>query len=34
MRMLVINCSAPQYNLGVDKLTDWLRTQGDEVTVQ
>ena len=33
MRTLVINCSAPHYNLGVDKLTDWLRTQGDEVTV-
>ena len=31
MRTLVINCSAPHYNLGARKLVDWLRTQGDVV---
>src|SRR5712692_3768293 len=32
MRALVINCSAPHYNLGARKLTDWLRAQGYDVT--
>ena len=32
MRTLVINCSAPHYNLGAHKLADWLRTHGDDVT--
>ena len=32
MRLLVINCSAPHYNLGARQTADWLRTQGDEVT--
>jgi pyruvate-formate lyase-activating enzyme len=30
-RALVINCSAPHYNLGARKLADWLRTQEYEV---
>lgn len=34
MRTLVINCSAPQYNLGASKLADWLQTQGQTVTRQ
>src|SRR5947209_8050408 len=32
MRVLIINCSAPHYNLGARKLTDWLRAQGSQVT--
>jgi len=32
MRALVINCSAPHYNLGARRLTDWLRAQGHDVT--
>lgn len=32
MRALVINCSAPHYNLGARKLTDSLRAQGHDVT--
>jgi hypothetical protein len=28
MKALVINCSAPHYNLGAHKLADWLPTQG------
>jgi pyruvate-formate lyase-activating enzyme len=32
VRVLVINCSAPHYNLGARKLTDWLRAQGHDVT--
>lgn len=31
-RSLVVNCSAPKYNLGAEKLADWLRSQGDNVT--
>lgn len=30
--LAVINVSAPHYNLGAHKLTDWLRTQGHHVT--
>jgi hypothetical protein len=30
-RALVINCSAPHYNLGARKCADWLRSQGHEV---
>jgi hypothetical protein len=30
-RALVVNCSAPCYNLGAAKLADWLREQGYEV---
>ncbi len=33
MRTLVINCSAPHYNLGIHKLRDRLCAQGDQVTV-
>lgn len=33
MRALVINVSAPHYNLGAHKLADWLRIQGYEVTL-
>jgi hypothetical protein len=29
---LVVNCSAPHYNLGAAKLADWLATQGYAVT--
>lgn len=29
--MLVINCSAPHYNLGAAKLADWLTEQGCQV---
>jgi len=29
MMDLVINCSAPHYNLGAHKLVDWLRSQND-----
>jgi hypothetical protein len=32
MRALVVNCSAPHYNLGAAKLTDWLRSRGDDVS--
>ena len=32
MRTLIVNCSAPHYNLGAHKLADWLRTHGDTVT--
>jgi pyruvate-formate lyase-activating enzyme len=28
MKALVVNCSAPHYNLGAAKLADWLRSQG------
>ena len=31
-RALVINCSAPHYNLGAHKLADWLAEQGYAVT--
>src|SRR6266536_387439 len=30
-KALVINCSAPHYNLGAHKCTDWLRSQGYQV---
>lgn len=33
-RALVINCSAPHYNLGARKLADWLRADGIEVDVR
>lgn len=32
MRALVVNCSAPHYNLGARKLADWLRAEGHTVT--
>jgi hypothetical protein len=32
MRVAVINCSAPAYNLGAKKLADWRRLEGDVVT--
>lgn len=28
MRIAIVNCSAPHYNLGAHKLADWLREQG------
>src|SRR4051812_34009150 len=31
-RALVVNCSAPYYNLGAAKLRDWLTEQGYQVT--
>lgn len=31
-RALVVNCSAPHYNLGAAKLADWLDGQGYEVS--
>lgn len=31
-RALVVNCSAPYYNLGAAKLADWLEGQGYQVT--
>lgn len=31
---LVVNCSAPHYNLGARKLADWLRAQGVAVTLR
>ncbi len=31
MRAVIINCSAPHYNLGARKCTDWLREQGHDV---
>jgi pyruvate-formate lyase-activating enzyme len=33
MRTLVINCSDPHDNLGAHKLADWLRAQGEKITV-
>ena len=33
MRTLIVNCSAPHYNLGARKLSAWLQTQGDAVTM-
>jgi hypothetical protein len=33
VKALVVNCSAPRYNLGAAKCADWLRTQGHQVTV-
>lgn len=33
-RALVVNCSAPHYNLGASKLADWLRADGVEVDVR
>ena len=32
MRALVINCSAPHYNLGARKLYDWLQSRDYTVT--
>jgi hypothetical protein len=32
MKALVVNCSAPHYNLGAAKLRDWLIDRGYEVT--
>lgn len=32
MKALVVNCSAPHYNLGARKLADWLRSQSHTVT--
>ncbi len=34
MRALVVNCSAPHYNLGALKLRDWLVAEGHSVTVE
>lgn len=34
MKALVVNCSAPHYNLGALKLRDWLLAEGREVTVE
>lgn len=31
MKALVVNCSAPHYNLGANKLADWLRSEGHTV---
>ncbi len=31
MRAIVINCSAPHYNLGAAKLTNWLRREGHQI---
>lgn len=31
MRALVVNCSAPHYNLGAAKLSAWLTSEGHEV---
>ena len=33
MRTLIVNCSAPHYNLGAQKLVHWLRAQDHEVTL-
>lgn len=33
MRTLVINCSAPHYNLGAEKLADYLRATGEDVAL-
>ena len=32
MRVLIVNCSSPYYNLGARKLYDWLYTQGHAVS--
>lgn len=32
MKALVVNCSAPHYNLGARKCADWLRSDGHDVT--
>lgn len=32
MILLVVNCSAPYYNLGARKLSDWLKAQGESVS--
>lgn len=32
MRAIVVNCSAPAYNLGAAKLANWLEAQGWQVT--
>lgn len=32
MKCLVVNCSAPSYNLGAAKLANWLRADGHDVT--
>lgn len=32
MKALVVNCSAPAYNLGARKLADWLRLEGHDVS--
>ena len=29
----IVNCSAPHYNLGAEKLADWLRGDGWKVTM-
>lgn len=34
MNAIVINCSAPYYNLGAHKIADWLSAQGNSVTVE
>jgi len=34
MRAIVVNCSAPHYNLGALKLRDWLVAEGHSVTVE
>jgi hypothetical protein len=31
VRVLIVNCSHPHYNLGAEKLANWLRAEGDEV---
>jgi pyruvate-formate lyase-activating enzyme len=31
MKALVVNCSAPHYNLGAAKLADWLHSNGHDV---
>lgn len=33
MRALVVNCSAPHYSLGAEKLANWLRRAGHDVTM-
>lgn len=33
MRALVVNCSAPHYNLGAVKIRDWLLADGHQVTL-
>jgi hypothetical protein len=33
MLALVVNCSAPHYNLGALKLLDWLHSEGHQVTL-
>ena len=34
IRALVVNCSAPHYNLGAAKLADWLTSEGWEVRLR